>query len=96
MISREETERIGSLARLELTGEEIDRIRCDLGRILEFVEALDELEIPDVPAGEVVVPPRPRWREDEVIEYREKNLTDLAPVRRDQFYEVPIVIEGEE
>ena len=47
-ISREEVLHVASLARLELTEEEVDRFTEQLGAILEAVSKVSELDLSDV------------------------------------------------
>ena len=46
--SRQEVERIASLARLVLTDAELDEMTSHLGRIVDYVEQLSELNTSDV------------------------------------------------
>ena len=48
-ITRETVLHIAKLARLELSGPEIDRMQHDLGNILDYVKLLSELDTTDVP-----------------------------------------------
>jgi aspartyl-tRNA(Asn)/glutamyl-tRNA(Gln) amidotransferase subunit C len=47
-ITRETVLHVAKLARLELSGDEIDRMQKDLGNILEYVTALSELDTASV------------------------------------------------
>ena len=47
-ITRETVLHIAKLARLELDGAEIDRMQHDLGKILDYVKLLSELDTKDV------------------------------------------------
>ncbi len=47
-ISREEVLHVAELARLALTGEEVDRLTAELGAILEAVGKVAELDLGDV------------------------------------------------
>ncbi|MHB0980079.1 MAG: Asp-tRNA(Asn)/Glu-tRNA(Gln) amidotransferase subunit GatC [Thermoleophilia bacterium] len=49
MISREEVEHIARLARLNFAGEELERFRHDLSRIIDYVQILGELELSCLP-----------------------------------------------
>jgi aspartyl-tRNA(Asn)/glutamyl-tRNA(Gln) amidotransferase subunit C len=48
-ISRDEVLHVAKLARLELTGEELERLTGELGAILEAVGKVAELDLTDVP-----------------------------------------------
>jgi len=63
VITREQVEHVADLARLELAADEVDAMVRDLGRILEYVEALEELDTsatePTAHAIPLVTPLRP-------------------------------------
>jgi aspartyl-tRNA(Asn)/glutamyl-tRNA(Gln) amidotransferase subunit C len=48
-ITREQVEHVARLARLALTEEELERLREQLGAILDAVSKVSELELSDVP-----------------------------------------------
>jgi aspartyl-tRNA(Asn)/glutamyl-tRNA(Gln) amidotransferase subunit C len=48
-ITREEVLHVAKLARLELTGDEVERLTEQLGAILEAVSKVSELDLSDVP-----------------------------------------------
>jgi len=65
-ISREDVLHVARLARLELDEPEVERMIGDLGKILEYVATLSELDTSAVPpTGHVVVGSAP-LREDQV------------------------------
>ena len=93
-ISRKEVENTAELARLEFNEGELEKFTNDLGKILEYIEDLNELDTenvePTTHAIEVTAP----LREDETnqlitIEEALQN----APEREDDFFAVPKVIE---
>jgi aspartyl-tRNA(Asn)/glutamyl-tRNA(Gln) amidotransferase subunit C len=47
-LSREDVAKVALLARLRLTGEELDRMTAQLGQIVGYVEQLQELNTDDV------------------------------------------------
>ncbi|HXG65744.1 MAG TPA: Asp-tRNA(Asn)/Glu-tRNA(Gln) amidotransferase subunit GatC, partial [Blastocatellia bacterium] len=47
-ITRTDVEKIAALARLELTGEEVESFTGQLGAILEYIDKLNELDTTDV------------------------------------------------
>ncbi|MCK4593156.1 Asp-tRNA(Asn)/Glu-tRNA(Gln) amidotransferase subunit GatC [bacterium] len=57
---------IARLARLGLTAEELQRFGGQLTEILEYVEALQGVDIEGAPPFSDIWPPRVPWREDEV------------------------------
>jgi len=63
-ITRETVLHIAKLARLELGGDEVDRMQQDLGKILDYVQLLSELDTENVaPTAQVAVESAP-FRED--------------------------------
>jgi aspartyl-tRNA(Asn)/glutamyl-tRNA(Gln) amidotransferase subunit C len=48
MIDREQVLHVAALARLELSGEEVDRMARELSGILDHIEKISELELDDV------------------------------------------------
>ena len=48
-ITREQVVHVARLARLDLTGEELERLTGELGAILDAVSKVSELELADVP-----------------------------------------------
>ena len=57
---------IARLARLGLTAEELQRFGGQLTEILEYVEALQGVDIEGVPPFSDIWPPRVPWRTDAV------------------------------
>lgn len=51
MITREEAARVAALAKLEMTGEELDRAASELAAILDYVEQLAEVDTSGVVLG---------------------------------------------
>jgi len=92
-LSREDVEKVALLARLRLSDEEVATMTEQLGRIVEYVEQLNELntedvqpmahavELANVLAEDVVAPSLPR----------EEALAN-APKRDDECYRVPAVL----
>jgi len=82
---------IARLARLELTGEEVERLRGELSKILDYVGELESLE-----AGRAAVPEPPDrpLREDRVLPWPDVGvLHGEAPDYADGFFRVPRVVE---
>jgi len=48
MIDRKQVLHVAALARLELSGEEVDRMARELSGILDHIEKISELELDDV------------------------------------------------
>ena len=95
MVDREQVLQAAKLARLRLAEGEIDLVAGQLGRILEYVEMLGELD--DETAD--VAPPAPLEsgspRPDEPRESLERSVAmGLAPKSDGETFLVPPVIEG--
>ncbi len=87
---------VARLSRLNLSDEERERFRAQLGSILDYVRQLEALDLTDVPATAHVLPvtnvlrddvPGPSLPRDEVLAN--------APASEDGFFVVPPVIEAE-
>jgi aspartyl-tRNA(Asn)/glutamyl-tRNA(Gln) amidotransferase subunit C len=63
-ITRETVLHVARLARLELEDDEVLRLQSDLGKILGYVEQLNELSTEGVPATAHVAAERAPLRED--------------------------------
>ena len=92
MIRRDEVEKIAVLANLDLTEEEIETMRLELSRILEFVEELNALHLPDLPTERLQEETDLPLREDREVPFPADDLIDQAPSLNRRYYEVPIVI----
>ena len=64
-ISREEVLHVARLARLALTEDEIERLTAELGKILEAVGVVSELDLADVPPTSHPLDIANVWDEDE-------------------------------
>ena len=64
-ITRDEVLHVAKLARLELTGEEVERLTEELGAILEAVGKVAELDLTDVPPTSHPLAVVNVWSEDE-------------------------------
>lgn len=68
MISREEVEHVARLARLHFDEAELARLQPELGRIIEYVEQLAELDLSGLEPTSHAVPLRNVLRADEPVE----------------------------
>ena len=93
-ITLEEVEYVAALARLELPPSELELLTEQLGRILEYIDKLNELDTTDVEPTSHVLPIRNVVRPDEVGEPmdRDKALA-LSPEDHEGYFEVPRVVE---
>ncbi|MFN3469027.1 MAG: Asp-tRNA(Asn)/Glu-tRNA(Gln) amidotransferase subunit GatC [Novosphingobium sp.] len=91
--------KIASLARIKMTGTEIDAMVPELNGILAWVEQLGEVDVTGIEPMTAVIPNRQRLREDVVNadpqtggDMRDKVLAN-APAAEHGFFGVPKVIE---
>lgn len=93
MLSREQVEHVALLARLELKEEEIEMYRQQLGKILEYIEKLNELDTTDVPPTAHVLPLKNVYREDVVGEHMDpEKVLRNAPDREENYFKVPRIL----
>jgi aspartyl-tRNA(Asn)/glutamyl-tRNA(Gln) amidotransferase subunit C len=89
-ISREQVLHVASLAHLDLTDEEVERLGEQLNAILEAVSKVSELELADVPPTSHPLDLVNVWRDDEPRP--SLSLDEVfanAPEREDDHFRVP-------
>ena len=93
IISDETIEYIGILAKLELSGQEKEQARSDMGRMLDYIDRLGELDTSDVEPVSHVFPVHNVFREDAVSQAdgSEDTLAN-APLKKDKCFKVPKTI----
>ena len=92
-ITKEEVENVAHLARLELAGEEVERMTLQLDIILSYVAKLDELDTTGVEVTTHTQSVTNVFRDDEVRESlpREKALAN-GPEQNGEAFVVPKII----
>ena len=92
-ISDETIEYAGILAKLELSEEEKEQAKKDMGEMLDYIDQLNELDTSDVEPMTHLFPVHNVFREDVVTngDGREAALCN-APLARDDGFEVPKTI----
>ena len=90
IISDETIEYLGILAKLELSDEEIEKAKKDMGSMLEYIDMLNELDTTGVEPMSHVFPVDNVFREDVVTngDDRDEMLAN-APQKKDGTYMVP-------
>jgi aspartyl-tRNA(Asn)/glutamyl-tRNA(Gln) amidotransferase subunit C len=89
-ITREQVMHVARLARLELTGEELERLTGELGAILDAVSKVSELELGDVPPTSHPLDVVNAWAEDEPHESLPLDaVLANAPRSEDGLFRVP-------
>lgn len=96
-ISRDEVEHVARLARLELTGDEIELFRGQLSAVLERAQRIQSLDLDDLPPMSHPVQLTNVWRPDDVVPPQDPEaIIANAPQREETFYRVPRILEEEE
>ncbi len=87
-------EDVALLARLKLTDEEKALFSSQLGKVIGYIDSLNELNTGDVEPTSHVLPLKNVFRDDKVCPSlkREKILKN-APESRDGFFRVPRIID---
>ena len=90
IISYETIEYVGILAKLELSVEEKEQAKADMGRMLDYIDKLGELDTTDVEPMSHVFPVENVFREDVVTNGDERErLLSNAPQEKDGMFVVP-------
>lgn len=93
-ISREDVEKVGHLARLELTPDDVSKFTLQMNSILSYVEKLNELETGSILPTSHAVPLENAFRNDDPVQsIGAENALASAPDRVEDFFRVPKVIE---
>lgn len=94
IISDETIEYVGILAKLELSGEEKEQAKKDMGRMLDYIDKLNELDTAGVEPMSHVFPVNNVFREDVVTNGDDReNMLKNAPEQKNGTYVVPITVE---
>ena len=94
IISDETIEYVGILAKLELSAEAIEAAKSDMGRMLDYIDKLNELDTSGVEPMSHVFPVHNVFREDVVTNGDDRaNMLANAPEERDGQYQVPKTVE---
>lgn len=93
-ISKDDIIKVSELARLEFNEEELEKFTEQLGKILEYIEQLNELNTDNVEPTSHVLDMSTPLREDKVVEWLStEEVLKNAPESEDDFFVVPQVIE---
>lgn len=94
MITKKQVEHVAKLARLSFDEEEKEKFADQLGKIIAYVDQLNELDTTDVEPMAQAVPKTNVMRDDVVVDT--KNLDDIiknAPAEEDGYFRVPRITE---
>ncbi len=94
VISDETIEYVGILAKLELSDEEKEQAKKDMGEMLDYIDKLNELDTSSVEPLSHVFPVHNVFREDVVVNGDDRdNMLKNAPAEKDGSYQVPKTVE---
>lgn len=94
VISDETIEYVGILAKLELSKEEKEAAKKDMGRMLDYIDMLNELDTSGVEPMSHVFAMNNVFREDVVTNGDDRdNMLKNAPECKDGAYKVPKTVE---
>ena len=94
VISDETIEYVGILAKLELSEEEKEQAKKDMGSMLDYIDKLNELDTSSVEPMSHVFPVHNVFREDIVVNGDDReNILKNAPEQKDGSFEVPKTVE---
>lgn len=92
-ISDETIEYVGILAKLELSGEEKEKAKSDMEKMLDYIDTLNELDTEGIEPMSHVFPVQNVFRDD-VVTNGDGSAETLAnaPCRKEQGFQVPKTI----
>ncbi|MDD3205686.1 MAG: Asp-tRNA(Asn)/Glu-tRNA(Gln) amidotransferase subunit GatC [Lachnospiraceae bacterium] len=94
IISDETIEYVGILAKLELSEEEREQAKKDMGSMLDYIDQLSELDTTGVEPMSHVFPVNNVFRADEVTNGDDReNILKNAPEEKDGSFVVPRTVE---
>ena len=94
IISDETIEYVGILAKLELSDEEKEQAKKDMGSMLDYIDKLSELDTTGVEPMSHVFPVQNVFREDIVTNGDDsENMLANAPGSKDGMFKVPRTVE---
>lgn len=95
-ISSQQVEHIARLARLALDADQLTRVGEQMGRILEYVEQLNELDTEGVEPASHALPLANVAREDRVCQrLNTQEIFQNAPEQEGDFFRVPQIMSEE-
>ena len=93
-ISDETIEYVGILAKLELSEDEKEQAKKDMGDMLDYIDKLNELDTSGVEPMSHVFPVHNVFREDVVVNGDDRdNILKNAPEEKDGSFAVPKTVE---
>lgn len=94
IINDETIEYVGILAKLDLSSHEKEEAKKDMGRMLDYIDKLNELDTAGVEPMSHVFPANNVFREDVVTNGDERDaILSNAPEKKDGAFKVPRTVE---
>lgn len=94
IISDETIEYVGILAKLELSEEEKEKAKKDMGSMLDYIDKLNELDTTGVEPMSHVFPVQNVFRKDVVVNGDDReNILKNAPEEKDGSFVVPKTVD---
>ncbi|MCI8814204.1 MAG: Asp-tRNA(Asn)/Glu-tRNA(Gln) amidotransferase subunit GatC [Lachnospiraceae bacterium] len=95
VISDETIDYVGILSKLELSDQEKEQAKKDMGRMLDYIDMLNELDTSQVEPMSHVFPVHNVFREDVVTNGDERDaVLANAPEQKDGQFQVPKTVES--
>lgn len=93
MLSQEEVKKVAEMARIELSATEIEKFQKDLSSVLDYVDALKEVNTDGLEIVSSVTGLENVQRADvpKPIDYQEDIMAN-APERKDKYYKVKSIL----
>lgn len=90
IITDETIEYIGILAKLELSEEEKEQAKKDMGNMLDYINKLNELDTKEIEPMSHIFPISNVFREDRIInENKQESILLNAPEKKEGSFKVP-------
>lgn len=96
MLSKKEVQHIAKLARLGLSEKEIEKMRRELSKILDYIEKLKEVDVSKIEPTSHSVLVENIIRSDEVKEEkleRRKKIIEMAPEKKEGYLKVKPILK---
>lgn len=94
IISDETIEYVGILAKLELSDEEKEQAKKDMGSMLDYIDKLNELDTSSVEPMSHVFPVNNVFREDEITNGDDRDeILANAPEKKEGAFKVPKTVD---
>ncbi|MCD6583314.1 MAG: Asp-tRNA(Asn)/Glu-tRNA(Gln) amidotransferase subunit GatC [Candidatus Omnitrophica bacterium] len=94
MVDRKTVEYIANLARIKVKEEEIEYLRAQLSRILDYIDKLKQVNVSNIPVTRGTFFTENILREDEVINSElDKEILKNSPYLQENHFKIPKVIE---